>query len=554
MSSSPPEAPAAEAAAGLRTASEKLDPKLVRLALVVLVGAVAVQLDATITSVAIQTLGHEFKVGVSTIQWVSTGYLLALAMVIPLTGWSVERFGGKRMWILSLALFLVGSALCGVAWSAGSLIGFRLLQGLGGGLLLPLMQTILAQSAGPANMPKLMATISVPAILTPILGPVLGGVIIDNISWRWIFFINIPVCIIAILLAWRVMPDSRQSERHPLDVLGLALLSPGLAAAVYGFSEAGSRGHFGDAHVLVPLAIGLVLLAAFAAHALRTKIAPIIDLRLLRNPAFLGSTSLMFLFGMSLYGAMFLTPLFEQVARGRDATGAGLLLAPQGLGLGIGMLIIAPRANRLSARGLVVGGLVLTVLGSVAYAEAGHNPSEWLLGGSLAVRGVGMAITMIPVMTATYHGLRLEQIPRATTASRILQQIGGSLGTAVLAVVLADQIRRHGGAAAAGALAGTSGGHGPVPRWVAEAFGTTFWYPVIFSALSIPLAFLIPNRLAGAQGTMSKPDEATGAASDLPATPALETVGEASSVAPTPRSVDDPGEASEPALPAAVAD
>ncbi|MDT3445164.1 DHA2 family efflux MFS transporter permease subunit [Pseudofrankia sp. BMG5.37] len=513
MSSSSPAAPrtarqTSPAGAGTSAKGEKLDPALVRLALVILVGVVAVQLDATITSVAIQTLGKEFDVGVSTIQWVSTGYLLALAMVIPLTGWSVERFGGKRMWILSLGMFLVGSALCGVAWSASSLIGFRVLQGLGGGLLLPLMQTILAQAAGPAQLPKVMAAVSLPAVVTPVLGPVLGGVIVDNISWRWIFFINIPVCLIAIFLAQRVLPATRASERHPLDVVGLALLSPGLAVAVYGFSEAGSKGNFANAHVLVPMLIGLALLAAFAVHALRTKVEPIIDLRLLRNPAFLGSTTLMFLFGMSLFGAMFLTPLFEQIARGRDATGAGLLLAPQGLGLGIGMILVAPRANRISPRVMVIFGLALTVLGSIAYTQAGRGPSEWLLGFSLAVRGVGMAVTMIPVMTATYHGLRHDQIPRATTASRILQQIGGSIGTAVLAVVLATQIRGHAGAGASIAVAGGSG-DGPIPSWVADAFGTTFWLPVIFTVVSVPAAFLLPRRLAGAEAAVAGPAATT---------------------------------------------
>jgi EmrB/QacA subfamily drug resistance transporter len=512
MSASAPETPATPTAApeGAGPPSDKLDPALVRLALVILVGVVAVQLDATIISVAIDTLSRTFDVGVSTIQWVSTGYLLALALVIPLTGWTVERFGGKRMWILSLAMFLIGSLLCGLAWSAGSLIGFRVLQGLGGGMLLPLMQTILAQAAGPSQLPKLMAAISVPAILTPILGPVLGGVIVDNISWRWIFLINIPVCIIAIVLALRVLPNPRQEERHPLDIVGFALLSPGLAVAVYGFSEAGSKGSFANAGVLIPLVIGVVLLAAFAAHALRTKTEPIIDLRLFRNRAFLGSTSLMFLFGMSLYGAMFLTPLFEQVARGRSATGAGLLLAPQGLGLGIGMVFIAPRANRLSGRGQVAVGMLLTALGSVAYTQVGHNPSEWLLGTSLTVRGLGMAIAIIPAMTATYHGLRHDQIPRATTASRILQQIGGSLGTAVLAVVLATQFSSHTGAG--GSAVATRGSHGGiVPGWVPDVFGNTFWLTVIFSVISVPLALLIPKRLAGPETPAAGPD---GAASE----------------------------------------
>ncbi|WP_328591800.1 MFS transporter [Candidatus Frankia alpina] len=223
---------------------DRLDPALVRLALIVLAGAVVVQLDATIVSVALDTLARSFGVDVSTIQWVSTGYLLALAVVIPLTGWSVERFGGKRMWLVSLALFLVGSVLCGIAWSASSLIAFRIVQGAGGGLLLPLMQAILAQAAGPERLGRLMATVAIPALLTPVLGPVIGGVLIDDFGWRWVFLVNVPVCALAIALAWRWMPELRVAQRHPFDGVGFALLSPGLAAAIYGLSEAGRHGDF----------------------------------------------------------------------------------------------------------------------------------------------------------------------------------------------------------------------------------------------------------------------------------------------------------------------
>jgi EmrB/QacA subfamily drug resistance transporter len=265
----------------------------------VLVGAAAVQLDATIVNVAIETLGRDLHAGLSTIQWVSTGYLLALAMVIPLTGWSVDRFGSKAIWMLSLALFLAGSVLCGLAGSAGSLIAFRVVQGVGGGMLFPLLQTILAQAAGPERLGRLTAVIAVPALVAPVVGPVIGGMILDGLSWRWIFFINLPVCATALLLSWRYMPGSGDRGEHPLDFLGLALLSPALAAIVYGLSEAGSSGSFGGGALVVPLAIGTAMLVAFAVHALRTGVEPIIDLRLFRARSFTGSAGLLFIAGLS---------------------------------------------------------------------------------------------------------------------------------------------------------------------------------------------------------------------------------------------------------------
>ncbi|MCK9895592.1 MDR family MFS transporter [Frankia sp. AgB32] len=479
--STPDAAPAA--------AEAPLDRALVRLALVLLAGAVVVQLDATIVSVALDTLAGVFHVGIPTIQWVTTAYLLALAVVIPLSGWSVERYGGRRMWLLALGLFLVGSALCGLAWSAGSLIAFRVVQGLGGGLLLPLMQTILVQAAGPQRIGRLMAAVSVPALLTPVLGPVLGGVIVDSVSWRWIFLINVPVCAVAFVLAWRSLPATAVSGRQPLDGVGFALLSPGLAAVVYGFAEAGRRGEFASAATLVPMAVGVVLLVAFGVHALRVKGVPLIDLRLFRSAPFRGSAGLMFLFGTSLFGAMFLLPLYEQQVRGRSAIGAGLLLAPQGLGMMIGMIVLGRVADRVSPRLTVLAGLGLSVLGSAAYTQVGTSTSELVLGASLAVRGLGLAAAMVPVMSAAYAGLSPAEVPRATTAVRIFQQVGASLGTAVLAVVLAGRLRGVTDSAAQ-----------------AHAYALSFWWTFGFTVAAVPLVLLLPNRPASAGTTAERGD------------------------------------------------
>src|SRR5262249_23860330 len=248
-------------------------------------GAIMVALDMTVVNVALQTLASDFHASVATIQWVSTAYLLALATVIPVSGWAVERFGARTMWTVSIVLFIIGSVLSGLAWSAGSLIAFRALQGLGGGMIIPLIQTILAHPTGPDPVGRVMAVVGVPAMLGPVLGPVLGGAIVSDASWRLIFFINVPTCVAALVAAGRVvMPDTKRAAAVRLDVGGLALLSPALVALVYGLSRAASYGSFADPPVLIPIPPRVALLLRLAAHAPPMPGEPIIALRLFPPP------------------------------------------------------------------------------------------------------------------------------------------------------------------------------------------------------------------------------------------------------------------------------
>jgi EmrB/QacA subfamily drug resistance transporter len=474
------------AAIGTPTA-DKLPPELIRLALTIMLGAIMVTLDMTMANVALDTLVREFDTPVATMQWVSTGYLLALALVIPLTGWAAERYGGRPVWIASLSVFVTGSMLCGLAWSAGSLIAFRVLQGLGGGMIIPLAQTILARAAGPDRVGRVMAVVGVPAMLGPVLGPVLGGLIVSDASWRLIFYINVPVCAAALLASRRVaMPDLKRAAASRLDVLGLALLSPALVALVYGLSQAGTSGSFVHGRALAAMAAGFALLAAFALHALRTRAEPIIDVRLFRDRSFTSFTAVVFFFSMAMLGSALLLPLYYQQVRGENALHAGLLLAPQGVGMGIALVVAGKSADRLSARPIIAVGLALTAAAMLAYTQIDAHTSVALLSAAAFVSGLGIGAALVPAMTGVYKQLPSAAVPQATSAIRIFQQLGGSFGIAILAVVLQQQ------AAGAATAAG-----------LASAFADTFWWALAFTAVALLPALLLPaaraRRGAGAR-------------------------------------------------------
>src|SRR3954454_5139099 len=314
------------------TADEGLDREVYLVAAVVIVGVIMSVLDMTIVNVALETLSRQLDAPLDVIQWVATGYLLAVAIVIPLTGWASERWGAKRVWMTSVGLFGLGSALCGLAWSAESLIVFRILQGFGGGMIMPVGMSVLTQTAGPTRVGRVMSVVGVPMLLGPILGPVIGGLIVDNASWRWIFYVNVPIAIFALGLAAKLLHrDHGRADAGKLDWLGVLLLSPGLGLFVFGLSESESHGGFSHPLVWGPIVAGVVLVALFVVHSLRTT-RPLIDVNLFRVRAFSAAASTTFLVGAALFGAMIILPLYYQVARGESALTAGLLMAPQGIG------------------------------------------------------------------------------------------------------------------------------------------------------------------------------------------------------------------------------
>lgn len=480
--------------------TQGLDRSLIKVSLILLLGAMAALLDTTMISVALADLRREFGASPSTLQLVSTVYLLAMAAVIPLMGWSVERWGGKAMWMASIALFLLGSLLCGAAWSVASLVAFRVVQGVGGGLILPLMQAILADQAGPHRFGRAMSLVAIPGQLAPIVGPALGGLILDSAGWRWLFYSNLPVCLVALASAWKGLPASRPGRAPTFDLPGFLLFSPGLALLVYGLSLVGNSGAFLSGPAAPYLGIGTVLAAGFAAIAYRKGGAALIDLSLLHHRPYAAAAALMFLFGIAIYGPMFLLPLYSQLVRGDDALAAGMALAPQGIGTMLGIAAAGRWSDRSGPRPLVLTGIVITALATLAYTRLDVDTSRTVLAIALFIRGIGLGTAGIPVMAAAYHGLTTAQLPGATPGVHVIQRLGASLGTAVLAVVLQRRL----------ALSPGTGGAGPEPAPVADpelasaaAFNAAFGWATAFTVIALLPALILPRHTPSAREGMS---------------------------------------------------
>lgn len=459
--------------------TDRIDPHVLRIAITIVIGALAVVFDTTIISVALNDLGRDLHAPLSTIQWVSTGYLLALAVTMPLAGWAQSALGGRRLWLIALCIFLVGSVLSASAWSAASLIAFRVVQGVGGGLMMTLTATLIMQAAGGRNIGRVMSVITVPTALGPVLGPVLGGVILHFGDWRWLFAVNVPFCLVGAWLAYRNLPaDEQSAPRRPLDTVGFLLLSPGVAAIIYGLSRLDGTTGFVSAQVLAPLLLGLLLVIAFAAWALRRGSRALVDIRLLRHRPLASSSVVLLLAGAALYGTMLLLPLYFEEVRGYSALGAGLLLIPQGIGTLLSRSIAGKLTDRIGARPVAVASFVIACAATIPFAFATAHTSEILLAGVLLLRGVGLGAAMIPLSGAGFAGLGRDEIPHAGILIRVTQQLGGSFGTAILTVILQHAAA---GAHSHGALAG--------------GFREAYWWAVVLTAAAAPICLLLPGKL-----------------------------------------------------------
>jgi EmrB/QacA subfamily drug resistance transporter len=476
--------------------SDRIDAYVWRISAVVIVGSIMSILDTTIVNVALATLGRELHSTIAQIQWVVTGYMLSLAAVIPITGWAARRFGAKRVYITSVVLFTAGSALCGLATSTTELIIFRVIQGVGGGMILPIGQLMMAEAAGPKRMGRVMSIVAVPAMLAPILGPTIGGLILDNASWRWIFFVNLPIGVIAVIAALRILPRGHHRDAGPLDVRGLLLMSTGLPLVTYGLAEIGVTGTVSSPKVIAPIAIGLVLIALFARHALHIP-KPLLNLRLYKRPTFSSASFAMFCLGAALFGGMILLPLYWQEIRHESVVDTGLLTAPQGLGMALIMPLAGKLTDRWGGGPLALFGVIVTTITTIPFGLIGAHTSVALLSVAMFLRGMGIGFAFMPAMTAAFASLERDELPDATPQLNVLQRVGGSIGTAVLAVVLQRALSETHTVAGA-----------------ASAYGTAFWASAGLTALAIVPCIILVRAERAARRASAGDEVAPGAVAE----------------------------------------
>jgi EmrB/QacA subfamily drug resistance transporter len=412
--------------------ADQLGPDVWKVVCVAAIGSFMAQIDATVVNVSLASLATDLHVTLSAIQWVTSGYLLALALMLPLNGWLVDRIGAKALYLWCFTAFTLSSTLCGLAWSANSLIVFRILQGMSGGLLAPMAQMMIARVAG-KHMAQVVSVAALPVLLAPLLGPVLAGAILQFASWRWLFLINLPVGILALALAAGFLPNDREEMRpRGLDLLGLALLSPGLVLFLYGSD------HLGERIGVAAMIVSIILFALFYRTARAKGDAALIDLRLLKSKVFSASIAAMFMInGISFAGQM-LIPIYLVRACGLSPSRTGLLMAPLGLGMMCTYPFMGRLTKRFGIRKLAACGALLSLTGTLPLIFlAQHGLVLPVLAVSLFIRGMGASAIGIPSITSGYASVARQDLPMATTAMNIVQRLGGPTMTTLCATFLA---------------------------------------------------------------------------------------------------------------------
>lgn len=415
-------------------ARRQIDQRIV-VAVVYVCGMLMNSLDSTIVNVALATLSRDLKVPIASVDAVVIGYLVSLAVFIPASGWLGDRFGTKRIFLLALAIFTIASALCGLAGSFGQLVIFRVLQGAGGGLLTPVGMAMLYRTFPPEQRVQASRILMFATIFGPASGPVLGGLLIEKLSWHWVFYVNLPIGLCAFLFGFFFLHEHREPAPGGFDIPGFLLAGSGFSLVMYALSEGPSHGWL-TPRILICGFIGLLILAAFVRVELRTR-EPMVRLRLLTNRLFRTTLLVSFCASAGFIGTLFLVPLFLQEARGAAPLSSGLTTFPEALGVVCSTQLVARLYPRIGPRRLMAAGLIWVAMMIVLLGTINLGSSPWLVRLLMFGVGVGMAYIFLPNQAASLATISRAETGRASTLSSVQRQLGGALGVAVVSSVLA---------------------------------------------------------------------------------------------------------------------
>lgn len=449
--------------------------KIMPILLTVATGMFLVILDSTIMNVAVPKLVSTFNSDLSKIQWVITAYTLALSAVIPLAGWFSDRFTAKRMFLLSIVLFVLASLLCALAQTPEQLIIFRIIQGLGGGMVAPIGIATVFKVSPPDKRGSVMGILGIPMLLAPILGPVLSGWLIEFINWHWIFLINLPVGIGAFIMAWKYLPAAKPGHEMRLDVLGALLAPIAIASLVFSVHQAGKNG-WSDTWTLASLGLGSVALFIFIWHELKQK-QPLLELRVFRSGAFTHGIILAWTNQIALFGSILLFPLFLQQVKGLSPLEAGLYVIPQAIASTIGINAGGKLFDRYGVRPVAFVGILSLSCALFALTQITAHSSPFYMMCSFAFVGLGQGLTMMQINTHVLKSAPLELVNRVTPITTSAQQIMSSLGITITVAYLTNQIKvlpeQH------------------TLEQLGQAFGQTFWITLSFSLAALVLSLFL---------------------------------------------------------------
>lgn len=447
--------------------------------LAVIIGMIMVILDSTVVNVAVPKLVDYFATDLKTVQWTITGYTLALSAVIPLAGWLTDKFGEKRVFLITIALFTIGSVLCAVAQTPTQLIVFRIIQGLGGGMVSPIGFAMVFKLAPPEKRGAVMGALGVPMLMAPALGPVLSGWLVENVSWHWIFLINLPIGIIGLLVGLRFLPKSERREAPQLDILGMILAPIAFAMLTFGVSEGGTG--WTSWQTIAGLSVGGAALVLFIIVELMHK-QPLLELRVFRSSHFTRGIVLIWIAQAALFGSMILTPLYLQQVRGYNALETGIFLLPQALASAFFMPISGRLFDRIGARPLAFTGLGFVSLALFLLSRITVDTSLGMILLPLGLLGGGMGLTMMPLNTHILNSAPRHLVARVTPLMTAAQQVIVSFAVAGLTGYLTSQINSH--------MAEAAQGGNPLQAAVA-GFGDTYFLASCLAAVGFILTLML---------------------------------------------------------------